>query len=101
MALPRPWQPCPDRTAKEAGQAHVHPVRHPQLEGVYALKVLKNAARRARFTRELQTMRDLANAGAPVPTVLDEGEDSKGRPYYVMPWYDLGPFRMSWTTKRR
>jgi len=71
--------------------AHVFKVRRPDDTASYALKRLKNPDRRARFEREIDAMREVIASGlAIVPTVVDSGIDRRGKPYYVMPWYDEG-----------
>jgi serine/threonine protein kinase len=91
-ALPSPWRHHGDNVQpRESGQAFVFKVCRPDDTASYALKRLKNADRRARFEREIEAMRAVNADGLDiVPTVVDAGVDSKGRPYYVMPWYDDG-----------
>ena len=60
-------------------------------DGSYALKRLKNPRRSARFEREVEAMKAMGETDVGiVPPVVDSGVDSKGRLYYVMPWYDDG-----------
>ena len=56
------------------------------------LKRLRNPKRRARFEREVESMRTLAAAGVPVPPVIAEGVtmDADAKPYYVMVLYERG-----------
>ena len=90
-ALPSPWRRHEDTVPLESGQAHLFKVHRPNDTASYALKRLKNADRRARFDREIDAMREMNASGlAIVPTVVDSGIDRRGKPYYVMPWYDEG-----------
>jgi len=90
MTLPGGWRPHDNLQQVESGQAWVTPVHRDGEALIYALKRLKNPRRSGRFEREITLMRDLASRGVPVPPVVDEGVDSKGRPYFVMPWYSRG-----------
>lgn len=81
------WQVVNGRTLKGGGQGDVFVVSRPGAEGLHVLKRLKNPNRRARFEREVETMRNLAASGVPVPLVVGEGVTTgpkARRPYYVM-----------------
>jgi tRNA A-37 threonylcarbamoyl transferase component Bud32 len=75
--------------AAESGQAWVYRVRRSDVQGIFALKRLKNTKRRARFEREVQTMDRLASSGLPVPAIV-ASDLTTDRPWFVMPWYDAG-----------
>ncbi len=91
-ALPPPWRRHEDDIKiDKTGQGDVFKVRRPVDDGTYALKRLKNPKRSARFQREVEAMKAMSETDIGiVPPVIDSNVDSKGHPYYVMPWYDNG-----------
>lgn len=83
------WQRT-GRTLGEGGQAQVLVVRDRtgQLEGEFALKILKNRERAARLDLEISTMKSLARTGASVMEIVDDYtvfEPDTTQPWYVMP----------------
>src|SRR2546429_9146874 len=92
MALPQGWK-LADGQQAEGGQAHVFRVTRDGDDRVYALKRLKNhenPERLARFVREVQTMRELKDAGLEViPEVIEAHLDDRP-PWFVMPWFSGG-----------
>lgn len=90
MALPDQWRT--DGWQTESGQTWVHRVRYRDERSAvpYALKILKNPARRERFAREVRTMQSLAKVqGASVPEIVDHDLQAD-RPWFAMPWYSEG-----------
>jgi tRNA A-37 threonylcarbamoyl transferase component Bud32 len=86
------WRVVDGQTLRRGGQADVFVVARPGAEERHVLKRLRNPNRRARFEREVETMRALATSGVPVPPVVAEGitTDADARPYYVMLLYERG-----------
>ena len=86
------WRVVNGRTLRGGGQGDVFVVSRRGGEGLYVLKRLRNPDRRARFEREVETMRNLAASGVPVPLVVGEGvtPGRDARPYYVMVLYEHG-----------
>ena len=89
MALPNPWRPVSPPISYVTGQAWVDKVIRRDQPGYFALKRLKNLARRGRFVREVETASRLSEAGLPVANIVEAGLDHE-RPYFVMPWIDGG-----------
>lgn len=91
-ALPSPWTSHEDNVKIDnTGQGDLFKVRRLGDDGSYALKRLKNPRRSARFEREVEAMKAMGETDVRiVPPVVDSDVDSKGRLYYVMPWYDDG-----------
>lgn len=91
-ALPSPWKPHEDNIKIDnTGQGDLFKVSRPDDDGSYALKRLKNRRRSARFEREIEAMKAMGEIEVGiVPPVVDSNVDSKGRLYYVMPWYEDG-----------
>jgi serine/threonine protein kinase len=89
--MPPPWSVVIGDSAVSGGQADVFRVARADDSGEYALKRLKNPNRAERFAREIGAMRALRAAGSMcVPPIIDDGQDSKRRPYYVIPWCEAG-----------
>lgn len=86
------WRVVKGRTLTPGGQGDVFIVSRGDAEGLYVLKRLRNPNRRARFEREVETMRSLVASGVPVPPVVAEGitMDRDERPYYVMRFFGRG-----------
>lgn len=85
--IPKPWKT--DGTQREGGQAWVSKVTRSGDDSAYALKRLKNPQRAARFHREIEILKQLeVEQLAGFPRVIDSGTTPKGRPYFVMPWFD-------------
>src|SRR6266511_664617 len=89
MALPNPWRPVSPPISYETGQAWVDKVIRRDQPGYFALKRLKNIARRGRFAREVEAASRLSEAGLPVVNIVEAGLGHE-RPYFVMPWIDGG-----------
>ncbi len=90
MPLPPGWILNKEFKQSAGGQADVFPVRRPDSTDTFALKRLKNPARRQRFEREVQTMSELWEKGVRlIPPVLEQNL-TDARPYFVMPWYANG-----------
>jgi tRNA A-37 threonylcarbamoyl transferase component Bud32 len=93
MPLPTGWRLAPGGQQAEGGQAHVFRVTRAGDDQVYALKRLKNhenPERLGRFVREVQTMRELRNAGLRViPEVVEANLEARP-PWFVMPWFSGG-----------
>jgi tRNA A-37 threonylcarbamoyl transferase component Bud32 len=96
------WQVVDGRTLRGGGQGEVFVVSSPGTAGLYVLKRLRNPKRRARFEREVETMRNLAASGVPVPPVVAEGitPGRDAKPYYVMPLYERGSLQQAVKEKR-
>ncbi|SEF14413.1 serine/threonine protein kinase [Jiangella alba] len=90
MGLPKHWPRVAGGALNESGQAWVYEVsRRGEAGRSYALKRLKNPARRERFRREVETMARLADHALPVPPIVDQ-DLAIERPWFVMPWYTEG-----------
>jgi serine/threonine protein kinase len=89
MPLPSPWRPSSPPVTFESGQAYVYKVRKPGNDRDFALKRLKNLARRERFVREVQIATRLSKHGLPVVEIHETGLEAE-RPYFVMPWVQGG-----------
>jgi len=90
MSLPEGWKATGWQA--ESGQAWVYRVqRRGAADGrLYALKRLKNPGRKARFVREVTAMSRLrTERGVAVPEIVADDLQAE-RPWFVMPWYDLG-----------
>jgi fructosamine-3-kinase len=88
MALPKGWRLDQTRAERTSGQATVFPVLRRNDERRYALKLLRNRDRRARFVREVQTMIQLRARGITVIPEVIAHDLQTTRPFFVMPWYD-------------
>jgi len=86
------WRVVEGRRLRGGGQGDIFVVSRGDPAELFVLKRLRNPDRRARFEREVETMRTLAATGAPVPPIIAEGETAEpdGRPYYVMFLYERG-----------
>jgi len=88
VTLPDGWHGA--GITKESGQSWVYQVSRSGGRPIYALKRLKNPARRARFIREVSVMSRLSGEGLScIPPVLETDLDAE-RPWFLMPWYDQG-----------
>lgn len=96
------WRVVNGRTLRGGGQGDVFVVSAPGAEGLHVVKRLRNPNRRARFEREVATMRKLSASGVPVPPVVAEGitTDPDARPYYVMRLYDSGSLQVAVDDRR-
>src|SRR5436190_640783 len=91
MALPDGWRLAGQCRQPEHGQAQVFEVEHRDRPGIIcALKRLKDPGRRARFEREISTMKELRDKGVFVIPEIVAKDLAPEHPFYVMPWYDLG-----------
>lgn len=86
------WRVVTGRALRSGGQGDVFVVSRLGSDSLHVLKRLRNPNRRARFEREVETMRSLAASKVPVPPVLAEGvtTDPEPKPYYVMLLYERG-----------
>ncbi|MBO9534350.1 MAG: protein kinase [Solirubrobacteraceae bacterium] len=74
---------------RAGGQADVFQVRRGEMEGLFALKRLRNPARGRRFAQEVELTKSLHEEfGDAFVEIVDVGRDGEGRDYYVMPWLD-------------
>src|SRR6266508_1260725 len=98
MPLPGGWKSTSPSWSAESGQAWVYKVQRSDLGGKFALKRLKNPARRDRFIREVKEMRRLRDAGVEsIPEIVESDlEDDR-------PWFDSPPAssnrRISFTSR--
>ena len=90
MPLPPGWILNNEFKQSAGGQADIFPVRRSDSTETFALKRLKNPARRQRFEREVQTMSELWEKGVRVIPPVVEQNLTDARPHFVMPWYANG-----------
>lgn len=88
--LPRHWTPVSE--ALGGGQADVYRVQRDGDSADYALKILRDPSREARFKRETATMTALsADLPHAVPAIIETGRSGRRNlPYYVIPWFEKG-----------
>jgi serine/threonine protein kinase len=91
VTLPRGWKAA-SNGQNEGGQGWLVEARRDFDDKTYAIKLLKDKDnRRERFEREVRVMARLHKEGVlGIPEIVASGDTSKGRPYYVMPWFPQG-----------
>lgn len=89
VALPKGWI-ATDNSVFESGQSWVHQVTHAEMEGVFALKILKNPKRVSRFSIEIATVNFLIEQGVDQLLPVTSHDLSAARPWFATRWIGGG-----------